>query len=213
MMRVRLVYKKGDALKYVGHLDLHKVWERSIRRSQLPLVYSQGFHPQPRIQQACPLPLGFDSKCEMIDIWLREELPLDLIKQSLIPALPTGIELTKISLIPLSDPPLQTIVVASEYLAMFDSNFEMNEIETSIDNMLSSESILRERRGKTYDLRRLIHQLTIVQSTELGILMRLSALPGATGRPEEVLECLLISPNLAYVTRTKLYFSGEEYSK
>ncbi len=208
MMRIRLVYKKGETLKYTGHLDLHKVWERSIRRSQLPLVYSQGFHPQPRIQQACPLPLGFTSNCEMIDLWLRDDLTLDLINQSLTQALPPGIELTGIKPIPFSDPPLQTIVCASEYLALPENNFDPSKIEINIQEILSSESILRERRGKPYDLRILIHHLRIVQSPEPGIFMQLSALPGATGRPEEVLDCLGISPDQFHVVRTKLIFKS-----
>jgi radical SAM-linked protein len=209
MMRIRLVYKKGEALKYTGHLDLHKVWERSIRRSQLPLVYSQGFHPQPRIQQACPLPLGFTSTCEMIDVWLKDELSLDLIRDSLLPALHPGIDNIEIKTIPINDPPLQTIVVASEYLAMFDFDFEINKIEADISEILSSKSIIRERRGKQYDLRGLIQLLKIVQSPEKGIYMRLSALPGATGRPEEVLECLGIAQAQVQVIRTKLIFTNK----
>lgn len=209
MMRIRLVYKKGEALKYTGHLDLHKVWERSIRRSQLPLVYSQGFHPQPRIQQACPLPLGFTSTCEMIDVWLRDELALDLIRHSLLPALHPGIDITDIIAIPINDPPLQTIVVASDYLTIFTFGFELIKIEAGISEILSSKSIIRERRGKQYDLRGLIQLLKVVQSPETGIYMRLSALPGATGRPEEVLESLGIAQAQVQVIRTKLIFTGE----
>ena len=92
MIRVRLTYKKEASLKYTGHLDLHKVWERTFRRAQLPLAYSQGFHPQPRIQQACPLPLGFISQCEVIDFWLKEDLLIDEVRAALIPALQPGIE-------------------------------------------------------------------------------------------------------------------------
>ena len=72
-MRIRIVYSKADSLKYTGNLDLQKIWERLLRRANLPLAYSQGFHPQPRINQGCPLPLGFIGENEMVDIWLDFE--------------------------------------------------------------------------------------------------------------------------------------------
>jgi radical SAM-linked protein len=45
-------------MRYTGHLDLHRAWERTFRRARLPLAYSQGFHPQPRLNLACALPLA-----------------------------------------------------------------------------------------------------------------------------------------------------------
>ena len=51
-MRVRITFAKQGALRYIGNLDLHKIWERSIRRAKLPLAYSQGYHPQPKINLA-----------------------------------------------------------------------------------------------------------------------------------------------------------------
>ena len=209
MIRVRLHYSKGESLKYTGHLDLHRVWERSIRRAGLPLAYSQGFHPQPRIQQACPLPLGFTSVSEIIDLWLTNDLPLDDIQNSLLAAMHPGIEINRIYLVPLSDPPLQTIVSASDYLAVFiKGNMRVN-FEAQILDMLSMTEILRERRGKPYDLRKLVQQLKLISTPEAGIFMCLSALPGATGRPEEVLDYLGVELNTVHITRTGLVFSDQ----
>ncbi len=61
MQRLRLTFAKTAAMRYTGHLDLHTTWERTLRRARLPLAYSQGFHPQPKIQLASALPLGFTS--------------------------------------------------------------------------------------------------------------------------------------------------------
>ena len=68
MLRVRITYTKSGGLRYTGNLDMHKIWERTMRRARLPLAYSQGFHPQPRINQASPLPLGMVSQVEMVDV-------------------------------------------------------------------------------------------------------------------------------------------------
>ena len=206
MIRIRLTYKKGASLKYTGHLDLHKVWERTIRRAQLPLAYSQGFHPQPRLQQACPLPLGFISECEVIDLWLKEDLSVEEILAALIPALQPGIEIVKIETIPLSDAPLQTTVIAADYLAQFNDEIDERIIADKIDHLLSEKTIIRERRNKSYDLRQLIQKCHF-SSMPIGIFMQLSTLPGATGRPEEVLDALGIDLYSVQVVRTGLIFS------
>jgi radical SAM-linked protein len=207
MIRIRLTYEKGATLKYTGHLDLHKVWERTFRRAQLPLAYSQGFHPQPRIQQACPLPLGFISQCEVIDFWLKEDLHVEEVELALVPALQPGIEIAKIESVPLSDPPLQTIVIASDYFAHFIDNVDGQIIADKIKHILSEPKILRERRGKSYDLRQLIQQCYFSSNPKAGVFMKLTTLPGATGRPEEVLDALGIDLYSVQVIRTGLFFS------
>jgi radical SAM-linked protein len=65
MMRLRITFSKTGSLRYTGHLDLQTVWERTARRAGLPLAYTQGFHPGPRIQIASALPLGFIGHAEI----------------------------------------------------------------------------------------------------------------------------------------------------
>lgn len=76
VQRFRIHYAKTQPLRYVSSLDLHKVWERYLRRAGLPLAYSHGFTPQPRLQQAHPLPLGYLGANEIIDVWLEAETDL-----------------------------------------------------------------------------------------------------------------------------------------
>ena len=57
--RLRVTYRKADALRYVGHLDLMRTWERSLRRARLPLAYTQGFSPHARLALGAPLAVGF----------------------------------------------------------------------------------------------------------------------------------------------------------
>jgi radical SAM-linked protein len=61
VQRLRITFAKQGALKFIGHLDLAKTWERILRRAQLALAYTQGFNAHPRLQLASPLPLGFTS--------------------------------------------------------------------------------------------------------------------------------------------------------
>lgn len=209
MIRIRLTYKKEASLRYTGHLDLHKVWERTFRRARLPLAYSQGFHPQPKIQQACPLPLGFTSDCEIVDFWITEDVPANTIKTALESAVHPGIIILDVKCIPLADPPLQTTIRSALYEILLLKSENLETIPGKIKSILSEPSLQRERRGKIYDLRPLIHSLAFKNEKFSSIVVQLSAMPGATGRPEEVLALMGIDPINAEVTRTALFFENK----
>ena len=79
--RIRVAYTKGSSLRFTGHLDMQRLWERLLRRSRLPVRYSQGFHPRARLNLASALPLGFISEAELLDFWMNEPLPLEEVQQ------------------------------------------------------------------------------------------------------------------------------------
>lgn len=205
MIRVRITYAKTDYLKYTGNLDMHKIWERSFRRAHLPLAYSQGFHPQPKLQQGCPLPLGMTSSAEILDAWLEDDLTTEAIHQALKGKLPPGIDLLHMEIVPGNSPALQTRVIEAEYLAQLPEDVERENIEQKISSLLNASILPRQRQGKRYDLRPLIHALSLeIRDNRPYISMRLSAREGATGRPEEVLAALDIDPYSCRIDRTNL---------
>jgi radical SAM-linked protein len=208
-MRLRITFAKTEAMRYTGHLDLHRAWERIFRRARLPLAYSQGFHPQPRLNLACALPLGFTSECELLDAWLETELPIDEVEQALIPSLPPGIQIQDIQVVDQRLPALQTQVRSADYcITLLEPPSEVNE---RIDRIVNSESLPRVRRNKAYDLRPLIEYLQLVNNTEdqPRLALRMSAREAATGRPEELLAELGIPFEKTRVHRTKLIFGGD----
>jgi radical SAM-linked protein len=91
-MRIRITFIKQGALRYTGHLDLHRLWERAARRAGLPLAYSQGFHPQPKMNMAAALPLGFSSRCEVMDMRLERDMSLEDLPTRLNETLPSGLQ-------------------------------------------------------------------------------------------------------------------------
>ena len=161
-MRIRITFAKQGALRYTGQLDLHKLWERAARRADLPLAYSQGFHPQPKINLAAALPLGFSSRCEVMDLKLEREIPLEGLKEKLQQTLPTGIQVLNVESAEERAPALQTQVTAAEYEVTLTQPVDGSELKRKVDFVMKSESIPRERRGKTYDLRPLIEALTAI---------------------------------------------------
>jgi len=209
-MRIQITFSKQGALRYTGHLDLHKLWERAARRAELPLAYSQGFHPQPKMSLAAALPLGFSSTCEVLDMRLKYEVSLDGLSARLNDTLPPGIQVTNVEQVDERAPALQTQVVSAEYQVTLTESANGSDLKRRVESVLESESIIRERRGKTYDLRPLVEALTPVPSPEgrgEKIFMKLAAREGATGRPEEVLDVLGIAFEDTKIERTRLIFS------
>ncbi len=208
MQRIRLVYSKGDELKYTGNLDMLKVWERSFRRAGLPLAYSQGFHPQPKIHQACPLPLGFTSEEDLLDFWLETDLTPPDLREKLEKALQPGITIQEILIVPSEEKPLQTQVTSAIYDVFIDMEQRPADLEGRIVTLLNLDTCMRERRGKQYDLLPLIESLKIDEKNSNILEMTLAARPSATGRPEEVLDALGIALQDATIGRKKLLLAN-----
>ncbi len=207
--RIRVMYTKGPSLRFTGHLDLQRLWERLLRRSRLPVRYSEGYHPRARLNLASALPLGFISEAELLDFWMDMPLPSAEIQEKLTKVAPPGLDIKTVQTVDLSEDALQTQMHASDYEVIFFDHQDFEELKEKIQTVLGQEEIIRRRRKKTYDLRPLILKLEVKElpDDEPGLAMCLLAEPGATGRPDEVLDELGY-PNTAYlVTRTKLILS------
>lgn len=206
-MRARITFSKTGALRYVGHLDLQTLWERAARRARLPLAYSHGFHPQPKINFASALPLGFSSRAEVLDMRLLSEVDLGDLPRRLESALPPGIRILDVQQVDEAAPALQTQVQAAEYEVSLLESIDIAAVEKATQRLMETTSIPRTRRGKSYDLRPLIEELRLqADGGGLKISMRLTAREAATGRPEEVLDALGIAAGDARIERSRLIF-------
>lgn len=212
-MRVHITFSKTGALRYTGHLDLQSLWERAVRRADLPLAYSQAFHPQPKIFFASALPLGFSSRCEIVDLRFIRDVDVADLPGRLQAVMPSGIRVHAAAVIDDKAPALQTQLISAEYevtlIAQGSTDsppLSQQKLKQITEDILAVSTLLRERRGKKYDLRPLIEELTVI--SENRILMRLSARPGATGRPEEVLAEMGIEIENTRIERVGLIFQG-----
>ena len=205
--RLRITFAKTDAMRFTSHLDLHRTWERTIRRANLPLAYSQGYNPHPKINLASALPLGFTGAGEIVDIWLEQALLNQEIESALAKAAPPGIRIVAIQQIDLHEPSLQTVLESSEYTITFLER--LPNLETRVQEILAAEELPRERRGKMYDLRPLIVEMHALPDKERGLqrlYARMTAQEGATGRPDELLAVLGANQIATRVHRTGLIF-------
>lgn len=213
-MRIRVTYQKDGALLYTSTLDVQTLWERSVRRAGLKLQYSQGFHPQPRIQIANPLPLGIVGERELIDIWLMEEEKPDEIVRRLNGALPEGMRVSQVEAVEETGPSLPKQIDASEYrVDLLNSAETFVKLQQLAEEMLSKATLPRVRNRKAYDLRPLIQELSVRENTagSTAIFLKMPSNSSQTGRPEEVMAELGILLEDFRVTRTRLIFA-EKYA-
>ncbi len=212
LARYRIAFSKLEEMRFTGNLDLHRTWERLLRRARLPLAYSGGFRPHPRISLGSALALGCTSQGELIDVWLEDPLQPAEIVAALRPAVPPGLRVEEVRPIALQEAALPTLVVASEYLIGLPADEEAPILDARLEALLAAPSLPRERRGKSYDLRPLIETLTLETDAQGGtrLRMRLSAREAATGRPEEVLLALGLDPARAHIHRVKIHLREPE---
>ncbi|MBT3670602.1 MAG: DUF2344 domain-containing protein [Chloroflexi bacterium] len=208
-MRIRLKFSKTDKMRFTGHLDLHRTLERTMRRANLPLAYSQGYNPRPKITLASALPLGYTSDFELVDFWLEKDLALDDVNGALEKALPPGIIITDLATIENTIPKLQTQTLSSTFqVSIFDWT---PDLEKTVKKTLLADEIILEkfRKGKLRrkNLRETIIKLIIIEPNSLGqqrLEMVLQAEEGKTGRPDNLLEKMGIDPLATKVNRINI---------
>jgi radical SAM-linked protein len=209
-------YAKGEEIKFISHLDLARTFERAFRRAGLPMAYSQGFNPRPRFQIAAALPVGVTGRVELLDVWLVEPLSADEVLDRLPAVLPRGLGVSTVAEVELRMPSLQSQMRAADYEAVVHGAEAVGAIQTRIQTLLETKSLLRQRQHKgklqTYDLRPLIQRVTAELGPKGGSLlsMRLQASPQGAGRPDEVLDALGLTLVRHTMERTNLYFEFDK---
>lgn len=211
--RLLLTFAKGEEVKYISHLDLVRLWERALRRAGVPLAYSQGFNPQPKITVAAPLPVGFTGRAELIDVLLAGPVDLPDFARKVQGTLPGGVELLVVEEIPLKAPALPALVRRAEYRASVEAEERAEEMTERVAGLLAAEQLFRQRKKRgqmrKYDLRPLIEELWVEGCAGgqcvFGMLLRAES--QATGRPDEVLAALGLEERQWAIERVRLFFS------
>lgn len=210
-LRFRITFSTQRTLAYVSVLELGTVWERCLRRAHIPIRYSQGFNPRPRMQFAAPLPVGCGGEAELLDIWLEQAASADQVAAALSrERLPADLRVVSVTGVTESDPALSEEVVEAEYL-LWLRDVEYDTVASSVAAFLASDTIPMvkrgsKHRGRPYNLRPLILELTLETAPLpwIGLRLRVSALSGATGRPDELLKALGLASVPRRCTRTAL---------
>jgi len=134
-------------LRYIGHLDLLKVFQQTIRRAGLPMAYSQGFNPHMMLSFALPLPLGMASHNDYADISLEREMPMAELISKLNGNAPKGLCIN--NALKFEGPGAAALVSAADYLINLPSDINQDIVNKAIQSLLSCETIVIPKKTKS----------------------------------------------------------------
>jgi radical SAM-linked protein len=224
-VRLRVRFTKQGKIRFTSHRDTARVWERTVRRAQLPVAYSQGFSPHARLSFGLALSTGFESDAEYLDIDLdparAESVDVDALARRLSALLPDGMETTAIEVLAPGSPSLQQIVTSCEYhidLTVDPPNDASSDelaasVALAVDRIAAADSVVvtRERKGVAApaDIRPAILALEYQGPWDGGVRVRaeLATQPKAV-RPSELLAAIAVDA-VARVRRTHQWIEFE----
>ena len=194
--RWRLVVARDAPLRDESQRDAAETWEAAIREAGLPLAWSEGAKPRPRVSFGAPLPVGMAAGGELIDIVLAERLPIWRVREALHPVVPTGWRLVGLHDVWLGGPSLAGRVAAADYRIVLADGADASAVARACGILLAAASLDR-RRSKggevvRYDLRPLLLDVRVADAgppTVVAARTRFHPELG-TGRPEEVVAAI-----------------------
>lgn len=145
MNRIRVCFTKVDRVSYMSHLDLNRFMQRALRRSNLPIKYTEGFNPHAYLTFALPLSLGFESSVETMDFKLTQDISPEIVKDRLNAVLPDGLRVLNVAA-PVHD---STDIVACEYTVKIKSkSLSSSELVRLFDEFYSQDELVTEKFNK-----------------------------------------------------------------
>jgi len=197
---VRVRFAKRGKVRFISHRDVARAFERAFRIEQLPLAFTEGFSPRPKVSFGLALSVGHESIAENLDVELREPVETGAWPERLSAALPEGIDVTGVA--PLADraPALQEAVTLVEYqVVVADADggpVDRDLLSSAVTRGLTSDSLLvtRTRKGRESvdDIRPAIVACTLIRSEldEAPALELTLSTQSRGARPREVLDAL-----------------------
>jgi radical SAM-linked protein len=198
--KIRLRFKKQGEMRFLSHLELVHLFYRASKRADLPLCFSEGFHPMPRIVFATALPVGMESLMEIVDMELEGRITSREVKEKLNQTLPQGIEILEAEEVPL-DSPCSSALTPSVYWVPLDRLISKEEAIPRIHKALEEEEYIlnQERKGKKrdVDIRPLIEKMDVRENgnesgegRNWGVELVLRSEGRRTAKPSEIIEAL-----------------------
>ena len=170
--RIRVQFSKEGEMRLVSHLDLVRLFDRAIRRAKLPISFTGGYHPGPRISIANALSLGMSSSGEIVDFDLTETLDLEEFRDRLSSQLPEGITINSVETVSLKNS-ATSLLEKAEYFVTVEAPTAMSEMEwkEALQTVLNQEEILWEKttksgKKKTLNLRDRVFELSLVEQLD-----------------------------------------------
>jgi radical SAM-linked protein len=191
--KIRLKWGKRGLVRFLSHLENNRVFERAIRRADLPVAYSQGFHPHQKLSFGPPLPHGYSSECEFLDIQIEGICGKEHI-EALSQTLPDGYFIADHKLIYSKAPAISAFLNRAIYQITGEFG-DCSRLEAGLAALLQKESVMAARLtkegSKEVEIRTALFRMEIISDgSEPMIEMELGLGQAGYARPTEVLEVL-----------------------
>lgn len=198
--------------RFLSHLDLMHTWERVIRRSQLPLAYSQGFNPHPKINFASACAVGTTSDGEYMDMELTQELPVEQVEEMLQAVMPLAFRVSAMKVVSGKAPSLMSIIQRARYVLQLELVEEatQEQLDAALENFWQQEEIViyrykkNSKDKKPVNIRPGVYELELTAEGK-NALLHIQVQSGNEGniRPEEVAYGLMATgmPMVQHVVR------------
>lgn len=149
-MILRIQYIKTSQGRFMSHLDLVRTMQRAFQRAKLPLAYSEGFNPHPRISYGSALAVGVTSEGEYLDLELRENMNSDEVRGRLEEVLPPGLKLRELQEIKPGKESLSAAINMAQYQVEvpLEKSLSQEEVNEVITWVMAQPSLVVTRRGK-----------------------------------------------------------------
>lgn len=207
----RIRFRKLDALRLVSHHDLKRCFERMLRRAELPVATTEGFHPQPRLVFGLSLALGIVGHDEVADLLLTEEIPSDEVHARLARQAPPGLEIFRVERV---DPKTRILARLATYSLPIPPD-RAADLSQRAAELLAATELWYERsrpQPRRVNVRPYLGAVRVLtDAVEVDVLVT----PTGTARPEEVflllgLENLLEAGAVLERTRLELHDDAKE---
>jgi radical SAM family uncharacterized protein/radical SAM-linked protein len=147
LTRIRLQLTKQGRARMIGHLEYIKMFQRAVRRAQLPIRFSQGYHPMPKISYLEALPMGVASEAELIDLELLRPMNVDALVKKLNVQLPDGFTIVEGAEIPWKSASPSATLASSHYRVPLPDPVPA-DLDERIEHLLAAEQVPYERQHK-----------------------------------------------------------------
>lgn len=196
--RIRVWFGKIGEMALVSHLDLVRLFDRVVRRAAIPISFTGGFHPGPRISIANALSLGATSSGEIVDFELTKVMDLETFKQQLTAQLPADLPVYQVEEIPLNAPAATRLLEKAEYLLTFNSEgIDCQQWQNWIEAIKQATVMEREKTTKsgkkvTINLREQLYELELKTVDKQAVLCYVGSCrnDGTLLQPDHIVEML-----------------------
>ena len=209
--RVLLKFSRKGFVKYVSQLEQIDFFRRALKRTSLPLAYTNGFSPQVKAAFGPAIAVGYESESEYVDLSLTEKVDIDKVKVEISSILPKGYDIIEAKYIPLKFPSIEGLVNLAKYTVK-----GVTITQNYIDEYLKQDKILisKIKKGKEtiIDAKELIKDIIINDDDSFSIFLRFFS--GKNIKFEKILQNLLKKQEkevkILYTTRNNLFIENKE---